>query len=94
MVLLSLSEREGYLNLGYGNFIPLQWRKQWNRIGVNTISVNTRARTGFTRSRVSHLRPYCLERSRNFVYILTIADEARGVESAQRVAVQQISEES
>jgi hypothetical protein len=77
MVLLSLSEREGYLNLGYGNFIPLQWRKQWNRIGANTISVNTRARTGFTRSRVSHLRPYCLERSRNFVYSISLQLQTR-----------------
>ena len=68
--------------------------KQWNRIGANTIFVKTYARTGFTRSRVSHLRPYCPERSRNFVYILTIAGEARRVESAEGVAVQQISEES
>jgi len=82
-VLLSLSEREGYSNLGYGNFILLKWRKQWNRIGANTIFVKARARTGFTRSRVSHLRPYCLERSRNFVYILRIPDEARRVESAE-----------
>ncbi len=43
-----------------------------DRIGADTILVRTIARTGFTRSRVSRLRPYCSERSRSFVYILQL----------------------